>query len=411
MRFGCTYCHSRVGNTAMKEALTHFGLKASKHPVGLNFVGDTETDNEYLSTVGSTTAGEVDCVDCHNPALVDDPGVPSYVGHVAATAATRNPNNPYMLRSVTVAGQYDNLCRGCHGASAPLFKTRDVRVSSHADAVAPIVEDDGTNLVTTTAGGFVQCNACHDSHYSGKVKLFNDGKEAGEAAKAIVSTDCTTVCHYSGDASGSHLTDGHGKAQSTYKYQGGVVDFTAGSNYVTMSYGCTGCHAIIDTSDTSPARKKHVEVPTSGTIQDVYKAKYNLTANLQAWDSGSVYGNPLVGVCFGCHSGYEQHVSRTVGVIGGCQDCHDEHAEGVGVGGNEFMIPQTAKKAGQYASVTTTRAKAGTEAVTYDTTMLNTSTGATARRRIFTRRRRPGPGCATWRSATVVRGTRRWRRT
>ena len=58
------------------------------------------------------------------------------------------------------------------------------------------------------------------------MKLFNDGKEAGEAAKAIVSTDCTTVCHYAGDVNGGYTNHGHGEGASTYKYKAGVVDFT-----------------------------------------------------------------------------------------------------------------------------------------------------------------------------------------
>ena len=88
--------------------------------------------------------------------LLDDPGIPSYVGHVAPTAALRNPNNPYMLRSVTVAGQYDDLCRRCHGSAAPLFKTRNVRLASHGDGTGgaqAIVEQDGTTLPVVVAAG------------------------------------------------------------------------------------------------------------------------------------------------------------------------------------------------------------------------------------------------------------------
>jgi hypothetical protein len=98
---------------------------------------------------------------------------------------------------VTAAGQFDNHCRGCHGAAAPAVKGADVRVSSHGDGAAtPLREKDGTNLRTTDAGGQSQCNACHDSHYSAKVRLFNDGKETAEATKVVNSTDCTSICHY-----------------------------------------------------------------------------------------------------------------------------------------------------------------------------------------------------------------------
>ena len=73
--------------------------------------------------MGSATANETDCVDCHDVALLA-PGLPtSYVGHAPAGVGVRAAGqNPYMLRSVTAAGQYDNLCRICHGSAAAAFK-------------------------------------------------------------------------------------------------------------------------------------------------------------------------------------------------------------------------------------------------------------------------------------------------
>ena len=44
-RFGCTYCHNNPANATMKEALSHFGAKTSKHPVGYDFVNNTESNN------------------------------------------------------------------------------------------------------------------------------------------------------------------------------------------------------------------------------------------------------------------------------------------------------------------------------------------------------------------------------
>ena len=359
--FGCTYCHNSPANTAMRDALSHFGPKASKHPVGYDFWGAGESNNEYLSTIGSAVADQVDCVDCHDPDLLA-PGLPtSYVGHVAKTVVPRSTYNPYMLRSITASGQYDPLCRGCHGAGAVAFKGRDVRVKSHADASAPIQENDGTSLRTTALGGQDQCRMCHDTHYSTKVKLFNDGHEGDTA---ITSTNCTSVCHYRGDASGNYDTHGHGRGSSTYKYKGGAVDFAAGSNYITMGMGCTACHYGLDTSDTSTARKAHVENPTGGTIQDRYKAKYNLNLPLQSFDTGSIFGSPQSGVCYSCHATYDMHVAKD-GEIVGCQDCHDEHAEGSGTGSNYFMIPEVSRKTGSYLA-SAGRAKAGTEPVIYN---------------------------------------------
>ena len=65
---GCTYCHNDNGRTdKMLPALTHFQGRTSFHPVGYNFNGaGSDTFNEYLSTVGSATNQELDCVDCHD---------------------------------------------------------------------------------------------------------------------------------------------------------------------------------------------------------------------------------------------------------------------------------------------------------------------------------------------------------
>ena len=49
----------------------------------------------------------------------------------------------------------------------------------------------------------------------------------------------------------------------------------------------------------------------------------------------------------------------------GCQDCHDEHAEGSGTTSNVFMIPETSKKRGYFIGPTST--PAGTEPVVYAT--------------------------------------------
>ncbi|MHB8912942.1 MAG: hypothetical protein ACYC42_09935, partial [Lysobacter sp.] len=343
----------------------------------MNIATGVETNGEYMSTVGSTTANELDCEDCHLQSLLA-PGLPdTYVGHAAAGVGARIAN-PYMLREVIALNQYDVLCRLCHASTlSNNFEGTgvDIRLgvgTRHGDALAQaIVEDDGTQLRTTAAGGGNQCRACHDTHYSGKVKLFNDGHEGDQA---IVSSDCTTVCHYAGDVNDGYLNHGHGKATSTYKYKGGVSDFTAGSDYVTMGMGCSSCHQILDTSDTSGTRKAHVEQPTGGTIQQNYQARYNLSLAVQGTDTGSSFGNPTVGVCYFCHGAYIKHQGDAANTTSGCQDCHDEHAEGSGVGSNYFMIPQTAKPTGTYLAAPA-KTRTGAEAVTYDSPRRDPVTG------------------------------------
>ena len=396
----------------MKDALSHFGANTSKHAVGQNIAGGAESNGEYFSTVGSVTSGELDCEDCHLQSLLA-PGLPgTYVGHAPAGVGARIAN-PYMLKSVTALDQYDVLCQSCHGSTASAnFKSTgvDIRLgvsNRHGDAgVQAIVEDDGTQLRTTAAGGGDQCRECHDTHYSGKVKLFNDGHEGDTA---IVSTDCTTVCHYAGDAGGGYINRGHGKATSTYKYKGGVSDFTAGSDYVTMGMGCNSCHQILDTSDTSGTRKAHIERPTGGSIQQNYQGRYNLSLALQGTDLGSSFGNPTLGVCYFCHGAYIKHQGDAANTTSGCQDCHDEHAEGAGAGANYFMIPPTSKPTGTYLTAPA-KTRSGSEAVTYDSPRRDPATGDCLQR--LEHRFLPGgqrQARATTRSATGRRTGRRGR--
>lgn len=416
-RLGCTYCHNSPANAAMRDALSHFGLKPSKHPVGVNFVTGTETNNEYLSTLGSSTPEDLDCVDCHDPTLLSASGETakaereapaaeaeaeaegegtaapevaaepeaaaepevttpeaaavvedSYVNHVAPDDP-RRAGNPLMLRFVTRPRQYDDLCRSCHGATAAPFKGHDLRLRAHADAAAaPIREADGTELRATAVAGNDQCTRCHDTHFSGKVMLLNDGHEGDPA---IVSTDCTTICHYAGDATDSYRTRGHGRDLSTYRYRGGVVSYGPGSNYVTMGMGCISCHESLDTSDTSRTRKRHVTMNPQGAAPERYRSRFNLGLPLQPWDTGSVYGNPQAGICYSCHAATAPH--RTdAGENVGCLDCHDEHAERSGRS-NVFMLPLLSKKAGTYAPAARTRT--GTKAVLYTTPRLDPAAG------------------------------------
>ena len=331
---GCTYCHNRTTvSTKMKGALTHFAGLRSQHPVGRKFTGAsayTDTQGEYLSTYASNTAEEMDCVDCHDAALVAPGGY--YMAHA-------NPpvNNPYMLLSayVTSAGQYDALCRSCHGASAPAnwkTKGKDIRVTSHLDGSPgnALAEIDGTLLLTSDPGkdGTAdtltnQCASCHDTHSSGNAKLFVSAYGGGTAC---------TACHLAGDRYDNYAKHGHGKTPpyaadslSTYEYGGVRID---------LAMPCTDCHVPLDTSTTNleGTRKKHNEKRAVSGNRDDYKANFNLSKNVNSTDPGTATGNPEWGVCISCHSltDYKAHMSYE-GAPRGCQDCHDEHAEGSGV--------------------------------------------------------------------------------
>ncbi len=356
-KFGCTYCHNNPANEGMREVLSHFGAKASKHPVGHNFISGQDSNNEYFSSWSSETPDELDCVDCHDVSLGGGEGYPNH--------GLPPETNPFMLRKVSAPDQYDGLCRHCHGKNAPSIKGgHDVRVASHGDGTesSPIEESDGTAIKAADRDGdgisdsglTDLCTSCHDTHFSINQRLFNDGHE-GDAV--IVGSDCTGHCHYAGDSDGSYDTVGHGREQSTYTYFKGAVNDGPRARQITMKLACTACHVTLD-----PRTKPHSETPSSGSAQEQYKARYNLNVNLQEWDKGSLFGNPIVGVCYQCHASHETHRGDRAAAVVGCLDCHDEHAEGAG-GTNVFMVPRTAKPPGTYAAIA--QKKEGTEAVTY----------------------------------------------
>jgi len=181
----------------------------------------------------------------------------------------------------------------------------------------------------------------------------------------VTSGNCTAFCHYAGDwnspaAGGSYYRRGHGMAQSTYKYRTGRPD--AGGTEVTMGYACTACHVGMD-----PAQKPHANDSSGASAQERYVRRFNLSLTVQAGDTGSPLGNPLKGICLTCHQRYDEHRTDGQGSVG-CQDCHDEHGEGMGTGaGNVMMIPERAKRNGFYVAPAPAFAnKAGAETITYE---------------------------------------------
>ena len=377
-RFGCTYCHNDGAAARMKGVLEHFrGFWASRHPVGSGFsaAGAPDSANEYLSTVGSATPGELDCLDCHDVALVAPDLPDSYLGHVPPGEGARAGNHT-MLRGVGVAGEYDEFCRACHVNAGAEVKGTRIVLASHADAGpgGPLRESDGTAILATAAGGGRQCTTCHDTHFSTLVRLFNDGHE-GDAK--VGATNCTALCHYAGGDAGyvderenEYVRSGHGMPESTYKYRGGEVDY--GGRRKSMGMSCGACHAPLDTGTLGPGRKPHVErTPPGATPAERYQRRYNISLSLQ--DEGvSRFGNPIHGVCENCHAGYAGHPGGEAGGAAGCLDCHDEHAEGTGPD-NVFMIPRRSKREGTYGPATAPRA--GTGAVTYAVPRLDPEEG------------------------------------
>ena len=91
---GCTFCHySITSTTVMKEVFSHFspGTQLSMHPIGKRFDNGADTDGEYFSNIDGDAANDayqLDCVDCHDPALLARTSAP---GITSATSTRPTP--------------------------------------------------------------------------------------------------------------------------------------------------------------------------------------------------------------------------------------------------------------------------------------------------------------------------------
>ncbi len=342
MRLGCTFCHRSVNTViAIADVLSSFSGDtppgASRHPVARNFLTNV-IDNgvPYLSSDNTAFDGHLDCRDCHDVTLVAYPNHDNnWLNNVGSAGRTRL-TNPFALRGVNGLKRYDVLCRNCHGGAGAFTaftgkaagSAPRVVLSSHdngADNAAGAIRDlDGTRLRTMVEyANNRQCSICHDAHESQNAHLFSDGHETdwnGTPETMIdEQTDCTSVCHYRGDATGNYDLHGHGKPRAW--------------DCTVLGRGCTFCH--------DPAQPHR---PGDNN----YFVRYRFAAFDGSWLTPSVYGKPLKSVCATCHAEKPLHGPTDKRV--GCVDCHDQHAKSSD--GNVMMIRNTNRVPGTAVGVT-----------------------------------------------------------
>jgi predicted CxxxxCH...CXXCH cytochrome family protein len=344
---GCVYCHRSLHAPYITNVLDSFrGTPypgSSRHPVSRNYVTGSYDNNVFWSGDNSANASHLDCIDCHDPSMTR---VPNH-----DNAFLVSLTNPYGLRSVAANKQYDTFCLLCHGKGKVSFPSgksigKSIEVVSHdnaVDNVANAIRDiDNTHLRAqdNTATGY-RCSVCHDAHDSGNLHLFSDGTErnASGLKKTAIDEkgDCTTVCHYRGDAAGNYDLHGHGKATD---WQG-----------ITLGQNCTFCH-----DSNVPHNMKNYAVDNN------YMRKYRFSSLDPGWLTPSVFGKPQKSVCGRCHSDKVVHNIQSGGAVG-CLDCHDQHAKGSE--NNVMMIPAYNQVAGSMIGVTGVGSTPGSEPVLF----------------------------------------------
>jgi predicted CxxxxCH...CXXCH cytochrome family protein len=355
MRVGCTYCHRSVSTTSnMPDVLSSFAGAtpngASRHPVARNYVTGTIDNTPYLSTDNTTTANHLDCKDCHDTTLTSYPDHDNttWLNNSGANGRTKS-TNPFGLRSVLQPKAYDTLCRSCHQSAAAFqaFTGKSaagaakIVLAAHdngADNTINAIKDlDNTQLRTQASWSTQrQCSICHDAHESQNQHLFSDGHERDSLGVTETPiderADCTTVCHYRGDAAGNYDIHGHGKPQAF--------------DNVTLARDCDFCH---------DANQPHRPQDTN------YFVKYRFAPYDLSWNNPSVFGKPSKGVCWNCHGNKPVHQTARGDV--GCVDCHDQH--GKASDNNVMMIRSTNRVAGSMIGLTGIGATPGSESVLF----------------------------------------------
>ena len=211
-------------------------------------------------------------------------------------------------------------------------------MTSHTDArPRPILEPDGTPP-PDDRGWRRQCTKCHDSHYS-----------QGQALQRRPRGRCRDGQHRLHDGLPSrrrpaddYINHGHGVAHHlpVPRRPGRLPGGANTSAWASRARPATGRSTP---ATLPPARKAHVEPPLGGHDPGTAKAKYNLNLALQAWDSGSTSGNPLVR-CLLLLPLRGTGPQPRRGGNAGCQDCHDEHARGLGVGFQPLHDPGASRR-------------------------------------------------------------------
>ncbi len=356
MRLGCTFCHRSVNTViAITDVLSSFAGAtppgASRHPVARDFTdGSIDNTVPYLSTDNTTFAGHLDCRDCHDVTLVGYPNHDNnWLLNVGAAGRTR-ATNPFALRGVTDLKRFDVLCRNCHGRAGAFyaFTGKDpgsaprIVLSSHDNGV-----DNGANAIRDLDNTFLrtmverdydrQCSICHDAHESQNEHLFSDGHEYdwNDNPETYIDerADCTTVCHYRGDAAGNYDIHGHGKPRAW--------------DCTILNRECDLCHI-----------PNLPHAPNDNT----YEVRYRFATMDGSWTTPSVFGRALKSVCATCHDDKPLHGATPDKVVG-CLDCHDQHAKSSD--NNVMMIRNTNRVAGSVLGLTGVGAAVGTESVLF----------------------------------------------
>jgi predicted CxxxxCH...CXXCH cytochrome family protein len=343
--FGCTYCHSDATRTAkMKDAMGDFATQTSMHYVGKQRTSGTQTWNEYVSNRtgnawnGTPIADELQCVYCHDTALVDYPessATPTpFNDHAAAPATNQNRLRGFVSTSPF---KYNDSCvNTCHdgdyeGTGAPTNLPNGEAVprmghygwGSYVQTGSPATtvtmrEPRGTSIQE------VRCEVCHDTHSSNKASLFSDGTED----TAINENNCTAVCHSGGLATSGYRTKGHGKAMNREN------TVAIGFSYTT----CAPCH------NTGVPHRDPANPQRFGLTDDTNQAGITYNGAADGLDNNmngqvdeaaeATWTNSATSICRTCHSTYNVHSGAIAGGSGrgsaSCLDCHDPHGEAVG---------------------------------------------------------------------------------
>ena len=276
-QFGCTYCHNIGSRPRMRAVLDHFMGKASMHPVGKNFVSGADTNREYLSawntafpnswtastattsrgraTVGTTLRPRRTRARTETRDVAAEPGIRQQIPGARPAGLRREPvPAPQRHGAQPVRPALPRLPRQQRPAREGVEPDRQQQAPRSGDLArgrgpvasggsGPIVEDDGTAFKSTAAGGGDQCRSCHDTHYSSRQVLFNDGHEhvSGTPARERRSTPAPTAPRPATIPATPPATPGGGGPEHLHRHGHGRPTSSTGA---TLNFGCGNCHTV-----------------------------------------------------------------------------------------------------------------------------------------------------------------------
>lgn len=252
--FACNACHTHDGSAFGGDHIDGNGL--TDHDLKVNACGVC-----HGATVGVTAGPDryptwtaplsVDCETCHTGSVIAT--VNSFAAPAMNSAATTGHNRPTASGAYAVSGNVaaNQLCTGCHDASAPGHYDGDLVDDRLLPAAATCTTSCHGVGGSAVKDGIVthqskNCNVCHNPHGTANIFMVNAtsaGNYSGTVA-FLARTGADSYDEDDGAAGGAGEVNADDLCATCHTVAGGTTHNNANNSAVTHNQGtdCFGCH-------------------------------------------------------------------------------------------------------------------------------------------------------------------------